>query len=445
MPIVVQHQPDPGVLGAAGVLAGNADYQRWLAQFRFQQQQEANRLAMQRAQMAQDQMQSAQRLQAGMQEAGMRNQTALLQGRLNQRDDLQKMLLGQRLNAEQFAFQQPFLYERDRLREMYDNQQLQARLQQQAALQMVRQQQQAQQQELADVWNQFKDPYGYWNKIVAGYQQQGLQFDPRQQADINEQLNTLRGIRAAYDRGDMSRSDAIREMRPLMGKLRAMEPSPAPPDLKTALLKKIVMDFPGLEGVPVTVNKDGEPEVIRNWKADGGAAGADETAMNSEKTRGLELKNKQTEMGVKGQRMKHIRGELNKLTDQWMKALGVAPAPEQIQQWKMELGAEWDEAMASPPIPTGTPAPGTPGAPVPGSPPGGAPAGATAPATGAPVHSPDRVQAAFQQALPQPQQQAAALEWVKLSQQFGNDASKWPPDAKARAEGILQAIMGAGA
>lgn len=449
MPIVVSHQPQAAIVGSLGVAAGNADYQRWLYEQNLKRWQLQNEMALQQRQQDLSRMNAIMQAGTSLQQTAMGAQSRFVEGRLGQQDALQQMMLRSQLDRGTLPLQAEIQRQRDVQQQGAEMNRLQAQQQHQMAMEKAAYDNRFRFQEQVAALERFQNPFGEWQKTLQGYQQRGLALTPEQEQDAKSLLGTIMAIKKQEARGETSSGDALRAFTPLWKKLAAIEPSAAPPDLKTRIDQNVVWTkSPDGTSLPIVWDaKDNSPRVMDGYRMGQGGKGpgADETPMVSEKVRGLELKNMNAEADVKLRRMREINKEVHAMTSEYMKA-GIQPTPEMVQQWRMEFGAQYDEAMAGAPITTGTPRPGTPEAPPVTSPAAGATAAgspaAAPPAVGA--ANPNQVQAALQQALPHPQQQAAAMEWVRLTQQFGQDAAKWPPAEKAKAAGILRAIAGGG-
>lgn len=438
MSITVKHQPSAAAVGNAAYIGGIGQYERWLKEQRLRQQQVDQQFALQQQQadLARANM-LAQNARA-MQQIGFQAWNAD-QGR---QADLQRAWMG-----GQFGLQERVLAAQNQ--QQMANQEFGQRMQlaqqaQAAALEqntddntayMDRLKFQQQAQENAK-WQDklYGNPFAEHDASTKQYTDQGYTFTPDQQARLKRIRADISGLQEQVQKGNLSTADAVRAFRPLYGQLMGIQPQTKEETTLDVLRKKVVLNFPGLEGTPVTVDEKGTPQVIRGWKPGDGSGSNpldDKTGLNNAKVEGQRLKNQVDQSKVETQwwdhKQKFINNRLNAQKDAI--ANGVITADDAhrfaAQEWDSQFGGK---------IPSQQQAPQQPAQ--------GATAGGQQPG-GPPQPLPEQTVAKITQAYAgAPQKTQAAMFWAQMSQTFGRDASKWPPEYQEYTQQAARLLFG---
>lgn len=404
MPINISYQPSAAAIGGAGLVAGQGDYARWLNQFLQQNYQFSVGAAQNAQQMQLSRMNALSQIAAQQQQQAndqaFKLQTMPMEAQLEQQKQYgQQMLqaqIGDQASARDFSEQQQLYSQQGQqaldlaaannqyktaadATDFAQQQQLTAqRAQQQQDLANAQQQAElGRQQQMADYNDKikqgqlfqqtFQNPFQQHLKNVQQGQQQGYTFTQGpggQQEQVDGLKNDIANMQQAVASGRSFPGTIQSEFMNKVGQLNSIIPSqPPPPTVKDQLQKQIVMDFPGLEGTPVTVNpKTGEPTVLKGYKADSSAmldAGAAQAG--AEKARGVSLDNQIKERKVNLHRTEWV----DKRVDSQMKGnpqiamlmqaaqMGDPNAAAQVEQWRQSIQQyyeqEYDKSAANTP------------------------------------------------------------------------------------------------
>lgn len=325
MAINLSFQPSAAAIGGAGLMAGNADFNRWRAQQLAQQWAMGVGAAQNAQQMNLSRMNALSQIAAGQQ-----------QQQQQQAFELQKLPMQAQLESQQQAFQsnlagqnqtnqallQGSLHAQQSTQDFGEQQSLQ-NLQMQENMQRDQAQRQAQiegQQTVASYQDRlkqgeqdrtlFQNPLDQHMKMMEQAQKSGYSFAPDQQQQVEGLKSDISKMQQSVANQTLSMGDALPQMRQKVGQLNSITPSQPPPETTEQKIdKNIVMGIrgpdgqvlKGTEGTPFTVDaKTGTPMVVRGWKGEEAPAFDEEgnPVFQSEKARGQWLKNQKSEGDV---------------------------------------------------------------------------------------------------------------------------------------------------
>lgn len=327
MAINLSFQPSAAALGGAGLMAGNADFNRWRAQQLAQQWAMGVGAAQNAQQMNLSRMNALSQIAAGQQNQQQQQAFELqklpMQAQLeSQQQAFQSNLAGQ--NQTNQALLQGSLHAQQSTQDFGEQQTLQ-NLQNQNQLQRDQAQRQAQiegQQTVASYQDRlkqgmqdralFQNPLDQHMKMMEQAQKAGYTFSAEQQQKVDQLKSDIGNIQDSVSSGGSTFGDAKDAMRQRVGQLNSITPSQPPAktvdqvvtesmtwgwkDPQTGQIK------PGTENIPFTLNKEGKPRVAEGYKMDGGEPQTFDEEGNpvfqSEKARGQWLKNQKSEGDV---------------------------------------------------------------------------------------------------------------------------------------------------
>lgn len=440
MAINISYQPSAAAIGGAGLMAGNADFNRWRATQLAQQwamgvgaAQNAQQMNLSRlnalSQIANDQQQQQSQQQFELQKLPMQAQLEA------QQQQFQSNLQGQ--NQTNQALLQGSLHAQQSTQDFGEQQAL-MNMQSQENLQRDQAQRQAQvegQQTVAAYNDRIKqglqdrammqNPLQQHMQMMEQAQKSGYSFTPEENTQVKQIKSDIGAIQQAVSDNTLSMGDAIKQMKPAVSRLNSITPSQAPPETTEQKIdKNIVMGIrgpdgqvlKGTEGTPFTVDaKTGTPMVVRGWKGEEAPTFDEEgnPVFQSEKARGQWLKNQKSEGDVELQAY-HEAQKAVQAEKRGNPFFGVDPAtgtpiPGYEDQRLQMYEAQIAQRLARRPsgagaVPAGTPHPaGNPGG-QPGIAPGEAPGEAPQPGAGGAPQPPPAGIPAPAQGAPQGQQ-----------------------------------------
>ena len=249
---------------------------------------------------------------------------------------MQEAFLGSQQSAQDFSEAQQIAQQQNAA--ALEREQLQAETQ----LQRVQQQNEYQQN--AQWVQRFTQPFTDYQKITQQRLQQGYNFTPEQQSDLQEVQKNIGALVDDVNSGRTTRGVAMSAFQPLYNKMMAIQPTEKQQTTEDWFQANSVVD----PNTGSTVLRTPEGKVITIAKKDANGPNFDE---NGDPTNAL------TSVKVERERMKlaqdAIKSNLgrsdfiNKRIDQVDKMGWMRSDPNWMAQAKMEFGQEFDEAAAA--------------------------------------------------------------------------------------------------